>query len=577
MKKITALLFAVIGFHSFASAQASACPDVFTNDTSICGTAPCVNLVATVQGSNNTSTYSVGSIPYSPYSYTVGNQILIAIDDIWSSVIQLPFCFEYFGVTYNSIVIGSNAIVSFDVSQANQYCQWPINNANPSAANPMNSIMAPWHDIDPSIGVTPNVNWQVYGTSPCRQFVVNWANVPMFSCNSMIATSQLVLHETTNIIDVYIANKPLCSSWNSGAAILGIVNANATSAYTVPGRNYPTQWTATNEGWRFMPSGAPNWTFAWYDMSGNQLSTSTTYQVCPPVTTSYVAVLTNTSCAGTIIVRDTATISISPGNISTASTTQPEQCNNCQGTATTNPTGSGPFTFLWAPGGQTTQTITGLCSGTYAVIITDGGGCSTVDTVVVTNSNPQINPIITTNTTGGQVSQVGPGAPVDLCYATAGPGSIATWQWVFNSTQTSSVQAPCFTVNDTGRYCVRLAVSDTVGCVDTATVCVLVTSEAIFSFPNVFTPDGDGTNDLFLPTTVGVKDVKVFIYDRWGAQIYEWTAADPNVNNTGWNGKTTSGKEAVDGVYYWVATVTDFQSKAQNVSGFVHIVRGKRS
>jgi gliding motility-associated-like protein len=118
-------------------------------------------------------------------------------------------------------------------------------------------------------------------------------------------------------------------------------------------------------------------------------------------------------------------------------------------------------------------------------------------------------------------------------------------------------------------------VNDTAGCSDTATVCVLVTSEAIFSFPNVFTPGSDGINDLFLPTTVGVKDVKVFIYDRWGAQIYEWTAADPNVNTTGWNGKTQGGKEAVDGVYYWHATVVDFQSQAFDVSGFVHLIRGK--
>jgi gliding motility-associated-like protein len=105
-------------------------------------------------------------------------------------------------------------------------------------------------------------------------------------------------------------------------------------------------------------------------------------------------------------------------------------------------------------------------------------------------------------------------------------------------------------------------------------VCILVTSEAIFSFPNVFTPNSDGNNDLFLATTVGVKDLKVYIYDRWGAQIYEWEAADANVNTTGWNGKNTKGKEVVDGVYYWVAVVTDFQLQSQEVSGFVHLIRG---
>lgn len=573
MKKLLTLVLGIGAAHTLF-AQASACPDVFTSDTSLCGTAGCVNLVANVQGTNATNTYAVSSIPYSPYAFSGGNQILIAIDDIWSNVIPLPFCFEFFGTTYNNIVIGSNAIVTFDVAQANQYCQWPIGNAIPSNANPMNSIMAPWHDIDPSIGVTANIDWQVYGTAPCRQFVINWSYVPMFQCNSMIATSQLVLHESTNIIDVYIQDKPICSTWNAGAAILGIQDATGSTAYTVPGYNYPTQWSATNEGWRFMPSGTPNWTFGWYDMSGNLLSNLTTFQVCPTATTSYVAVLTNTSCSGTITATDTATVGISGGNITTTSTTTPEICSNGQGTATTTPQGTAPYTYLWSPGGQTTQTATGLSAGTYTVIVVDAGGCGTADTVVVANNNPPINPVIVTNANAGTIGQAGPGAPVDLCFSTSSPATISTWQWVFNGTQNSNVAAPCFTVNDTGNYCTLLVVSDSSGCVDTATVCILVTSEAIFSFPNVFTPNSDGSNDLFLATAVGVKDLKVLIYDRWGAQIYAWEASDAAVPTTGWNGKTSKGKEVVDGVYYWVATVTDYQGTAQEVSGFVHLIRG---
>ncbi len=574
MKKII-FLFALLCFSTTAFSQASACPDVFaTPDTSLCGTGGCVDLNAYVQGTNATTAYTVAATPYSPYAFSGGNQILINIDDVWSSVIPLPFCFDFFGQTYNSCLIGSNAIVTFDLAQANAYCQWPINAAIPSATNPMNSIMAPFHDIDPSIGVTGNIDWQVYGTAPCRQFVVNWSFVPMFSCNSMIATSQLVIHETTNIIDVYIQDKPICAAWNAGAAILGIQNATGTVAYTASNYNYPTNWAATNEGWRFMPSGAPNWTFAWFDMSATQISTSTTFQVCPTVTTSYVAVVTNTSCAGTIVVQDTVTVGVSAGSITTSSTSTPDVCSNNNGTATTTPVGQSPFTYLWQPGGQTTQTATGLGAGTYIVTVWDQAGCATLDTVVVINTNPPINPVIVTNAPGGQLSQPTPGGPVDLCFSTSSPGSIGTWFWVFNGTQNSNVAAPCFTVTDTGTFCALLAVSDTNGCLDTATVCVLVTSEAIFSFPNVFTPNADANNDVFLATTVGVKELKVVLWDRWGVQIYEWYAADANVNTTGWNGKTSKGKEATDGVYYWVATVTDFQGKAVEVTGFVHLIRG---
>ena len=50
-------------------------------------------------------------------------------------------------------------------------------------------------------------------------------------------------------------------------------------------------------------------------------------------------------------------------------------CNNCDGTAFANAVGTVPcgpppvFTYLWSPGGQTTQSISGLCPGTYSVAI----------------------------------------------------------------------------------------------------------------------------------------------------------------------------------------------------------------
>lgn len=552
------------------SAQGTACPDVVAGpDTSLCGTGGCVTLNANIQGTVTTNTYTVGSIPYNPYPWVGTNQVLVNIDDIWTSVVPLPFCFDFFGTTYNNIVIGSNAIITFDVTQANQYCQWPINAAIPSNTCPMNSVMAPWHDIDPSVGNFAAVTWEVYGTAPCREMVISWDTVPMFSCNAMIASSQMVLHETTNIIDVYMKTKPLCSGWNAGAAILGIQDATGTTAYSVPGYNYPTQWSATNEGWRFSPSGAPQYVFGWTDMSGNPLSTQTSYQVCPTQTTSYIATIVNQTCNGPLTITDTVTIGVSPSTVTTSSTSTPDICNGSVGTATTNPTGQGPFTYLWQPGGQTTQTITGLPAGTYTVTVLDAAGCGTTSMVQVVNTNPPVNPVLSSNAVGGVINQTGPNAPVQICLTTTAPGSIATWNWVFDQTQTSNLQSPCFTESDSGLYCAVVVVTDTNGCIDTGNICLRVQSEMQFTFPNVFTPNGDGNNDLFLPTLIAVKDVKCTLYDRWGAEMYTW-----NDVAGGWDGKV-KGKEATDGVYYWEATLTDFKGEAKSVSGFVHLLREK--
>jgi len=227
------------------------------------------------------------------------------------------------------------------------------------------------------------IYWQVAGTAPCRYLVVSWYQVPMFSCNNLIATQQIVLYETTNIIDIFIQNKPNCSSWNGGYAIEGLNNATGTAGVIVPGRNYPTVWTANNDGQRFTPTGAPQFTFSWLDPNNNVIGNTTTLQVCPTATTTYTAQVVNQSCSGPITVTATTTVTVGGLQMQTSST--PSSCNGNTGTATATPTGTRPFTYLWSPGGQTTQTATGLAGGTYTVTITDPNGCTGTATVLVNN------------------------------------------------------------------------------------------------------------------------------------------------------------------------------------------------
>ena len=65
-------------------------------------------------------------------------------------------------------------------------------------------------------------------------------------------------------------------------------------------------------------------------------------------------------------------------------------CNNCDGTAFANAVGTVPcgpppvFTYLWSPGGQTTQSISGLCPGTYSVAISRNCAIVHTETVLIT-------------------------------------------------------------------------------------------------------------------------------------------------------------------------------------------------
>lgn len=72
-------------------------------------------------------------------------------------------------------------------------------------------------------------------------------------------------------------------------------------------------------------------------------------------------------------------------NVTTTASSTNILCNGqCTGTATANPSGgTPPYTYLWT-GGQTTQTATGLCAGTYTVTVTDAGSTTATATVTIT-------------------------------------------------------------------------------------------------------------------------------------------------------------------------------------------------
>lgn len=394
LKILILFVFFIVESKSFAQ---SACPSVTVSphSSSICN--GCTTLTATVQGSVATTSYSVAQTAYTPFSFTGGTPILVNIDDTWSGVITLPFCFQFYGQTYTQCLIGSNALISFDLSNAGAYNTWPIAAAIPSSTplDLLNCIMGPWHDIDPSVG--GDINWAIYGTAPCRALVVNWNQVPMFSCNSMIATSQIVLYETTNIIDIYIQNRPNCTTWNGGYAIEGIQNAAGSAATVVPGRNYPSQWTAANDGWRFTPTGAPQYSISWMAPPNTQISTANSVTVCPTATTTYTAVVTNNSCAGPIIVTDVGTVNVGFG-APTAMTYTPSACTSNNGMATATPSGgTPPYTYVWSTAPvQNTQTAVGLAPGVYSVTVSDVSGCPSVSTVTVTSTGGLTATAVTT-------------------------------------------------------------------------------------------------------------------------------------------------------------------------------------
>jgi len=435
------------------------------NDFALPCSQPCTTLSATaIQTSGETSSYTVSSVPYAPpYAYNAGTPILVNIDDRWSSVINLPFTFCFYGTSYNQIIAGSNGVVSFDVADADGFCPWSFSSSCPSSSLITNAIFGVYHDIDPAVSGT--MYYAILGTYPCRTFVVNWYQIAMFSssCNSLKATHQVVLYETSNIIEVYIQNKPLCSSWQSGVGLVGIQNAAGTLGMAAPGRNTGA-WTASNEAWRFTPTGSTTVGINWFEGT-TQIGSGNSIQVCPTANTTYTAQANYTTCFGaTVTVDDDITVSLSGGSVSLA----PANPTICTG-GSIDLTASGSDTYVWDPPtglNQTTgSTVTASPTTTTTYTVTGTTPMCTASNSITVTVNPL--PVISITPPGGNIC-IG-----DSITLTASGAETYSWDPPATLSASSGASVSAFPVNTT-TY--TITATDSNQCVNTTTATVIAST-----------------------------------------------------------------------------------------------------
>lgn len=99
---------------------------------------------------------------------------------------------------------------------------------------------------------------------------------------------------------------------------------------------------------------------------------------------------------------------------------------------------------------------------------------------------------------------------------------------------------------------------------------VVSISESRLEFPNAFSPNGDGINDVYKakPGWQSIVEFKATIFNRWGQKIYSWT--DPA---GGWDGKW-HGKDVAQGVYYVLVKARGADGRKFNIKKDVNLLRG---
>lgn len=201
--------------------------------------------------------------------------------------------------------------------------------------------------------------------------------------------------------------------------------------------------------------GTPPYTINW---TGG-LTTPTISDLCAG---QYILTLTDDNGCSVV---DTFDITEPPVLVATITNTVHVLCTNtCSGEATVTATGgTPPFTYEWIPGGQTTPTVTGLCVGTYDVVVTDSIGCTDTAQVIINDDNVLIGsvPISTDVSCNGDCD----GTATALASGGVGPYTYL-WDDPFNQT-TETATGLC-----AGTYTVTISDSQNPPCVVTATVTI---------------------------------------------------------------------------------------------------------
>jgi gliding motility-associated-like protein len=175
--------------------------------------------------------------------------------------------------------------------------------------------------------------------------------------------------------------------------------------------------------------------------------------------------------------------------------------------------------------------------GSVTLTVTAQNGCESFPQIMNVLVNPEVIADFNYSPNGGLGSQ-------PVVFADQSQNAVQ-WNWTFGDNNTSTLQNPTHIYNTAGSYDIVLIATSPEGCKDTAEASVSII-EGI-NIPNIFTPNGDGANDLFEITLSGYDNFRCSIFNRWGNLMFE-----TDLPQISWDGTTAAGKTVPDGTYFVV-------------------------
>lgn len=214
--------------------------------------------------------------------------------------------------------------------------------------------------------------------------------------------------------------------------------------------------------------------------------------------------------------------------------------------------GTEPYAYS-VDGGQQYQSglvFEGLLPGAFEVVVSDTEGCLYVQTVVLEAPYPvQVSLPAGIDLRLGETAVLSP-----VVNLPAGQLGWVKWEPI-EGLSCGDCLNPVVAAAETTTY--QITVADLNGCTATTEVTVYVDVSLSVFAPNIFSPNGDGINDVFmLFSGKGQVDriLKFQVWSRWGDLIFEREEILTGVSSQGWDG-TLAGRPMPEGVYGWIAHV----------------------
>ena len=226
-------------------------------------------------------------------------------------------------------------------------------------------------------------------------------------------------------------------------------------------------------------------------------------------------------------------------------------CFGGTGSATATSTGGvEPVTYSWnTTPVQTAPGIRNLAVGEYTALISDTAACGLSVTTVV-GEGPDARPTVDI----GSDLLICPGSTIPLLIR-----NFSTYQWQDGSTDS------LYLITSSGK--IFLTVANSSGCRTSDSLIVEEDCLSDILFPNAFTPNEDGINEIFSGVGSEPENFKLRIFDRWGELIFE-----SNSILNGWDGKY-NGHSVHDGVYVYQSIFTIAKNNEIEKTGKVVLIR----